>query len=145
MSNVSIAGYVGWPACDTFLIVLLSGRPVYDPNPLRPNPNPKKPVLGSCRVRGLGRTLTPLVFSELLQAFNSPIFLHSLHVFTSSFFFFSFYLLCVCFSKKKKNEKSLFITYIYIYIYIFSEEIIHYSLHFIPSSSAWFTLKYVYI
>ena len=40
--------------------MLLSGRPVYDPNPLRPNPNPEKPVSGSCRVRGLGRTLTPL-------------------------------------------------------------------------------------
>ena len=44
MLNVSIAGYAGWPAYDTFLIVSLSGRPVYDPNPLRPNPNPKKPV-----------------------------------------------------------------------------------------------------
>ena len=40
--------------------MLLSDRPVYDPNPLRPNPNPKKPVSGSCRVRGLGQTLTPL-------------------------------------------------------------------------------------
>ena len=40
--------------------MLFSGRPVYDPNPLRPNPNPKKSVSGSCRVRGLGRTLTPL-------------------------------------------------------------------------------------
>ena len=60
MSNVSIAGYAGWPAYDTFLIVSLLGRPVYDPNPLRPNPNPKKSVSGSCRVRGLGRTLTPL-------------------------------------------------------------------------------------
>ena len=38
----------------------LSGRPVYDPNPLRPNPNPKKPMSGSCCIRGLGRTLTPL-------------------------------------------------------------------------------------
>ena len=43
--------------------MLLSGRPVYDPNPLRPNPNPKKPVSGSCRVRGLGRTLTPLILT----------------------------------------------------------------------------------
>ena len=57
---MSIAGYASWPAYDTFLIVLLSGWPVYDPNPLRPNPNPEKPVSGSCRVRGLGRTLTPL-------------------------------------------------------------------------------------
>ena len=40
--------------------MLLSDRPVYDPNPLRPNPNPEKSVSGSCRVRGLGRTLTPL-------------------------------------------------------------------------------------
>ena len=60
MSNVSIADYAGWPACDTFLIVSVLGWPIYDPNPLRPNPNPKKPVSGSCRVRGLGRTLTPL-------------------------------------------------------------------------------------
>ena len=66
MSNVSIAGYAGWPAYDTFLIMLLSSRPVYDPNPLRPNPNPKKPVSGLCRVRGLGRTLTPLVLNEAL-------------------------------------------------------------------------------
>ena len=50
----------GWPVYDPFLIVSLSGRPVYDPNSLRPNPNPKKPVLGSCRVHGLGQTLTPL-------------------------------------------------------------------------------------
>ena len=60
MSNVSIAGYAGWPTYDTFLIVSLTDRPVYDPNPLRSNPNPKKPVSGSCRVHGLGRTLTPL-------------------------------------------------------------------------------------
>ena len=43
--------------------MLLSGRPVYNPNPLRPNPNLKKSVSGSCRVRGLGRTLTPLIIS----------------------------------------------------------------------------------
>ena len=70
---MSIAGYAGWPAYDTFLIVLLSGRPVYDPNPLRPNPNPKKPVSGSCRVHGLGRTLTPLllyVFSLVMAIYN---------------------------------------------------------------------------
>ena len=41
-------------------------RPIYDPNPLKPNPNPKKPVLGSCRVHGLGRTLTPLGLSKIL-------------------------------------------------------------------------------
>ena len=44
----------------------LSDRPVYDPNPLRPNPNPKKHVSSSCRVRGLGRTLTTLVFAHLV-------------------------------------------------------------------------------
>ena len=52
---------MGWPAYDTFLIVSLSGRPVYDPNSLRSNPNPKKPVSDSCHVRGLGWTLTPLI------------------------------------------------------------------------------------
>ena len=50
----------GLPAYDTFLIVLLLGWPVYDPNQLRSNPNPKKPMSGSCRVRGLGRALTAL-------------------------------------------------------------------------------------
>ena len=60
MSNVSIAGYASWPAYDMFFIMLLSGRPVYDPNSLRPNPNQKKPVSGSCCVRRLGRTLIPL-------------------------------------------------------------------------------------
>ena len=47
MSNVSIAGHAGWPAYNLFLIVLLLGQLVYDPNPLRPNPNPQKPVLCS--------------------------------------------------------------------------------------------------
>ena len=56
-----IAGYAGWPDYDTFFIVSFSGQPVYDPNPLRSNPNPKKPVSGSCRVHGLGQTLTPLL------------------------------------------------------------------------------------
>ena len=42
----------------------LSDRPVYDPNPLKPNRNPKKPVSSLCRVRGLGRTLTPLLTQE---------------------------------------------------------------------------------
>ena len=60
MSNVSIAGYAGWPAYDTFLIVSLSDWPIYDLNPLRPNSNPKKFVLGSYRVHELGWTLTPL-------------------------------------------------------------------------------------
>ena len=55
-----IVGYAGWPAYYTFLIVSLSGRSIYDPNSLRPNPNPKKHMSGSCRVHGLGRTLTPL-------------------------------------------------------------------------------------
>ena len=61
VSNVSIAGYVGWSTYDTFLIVLLSGRSIYDPNPLKSNPNSKKSVSGFCRVHGLGRILTPLL------------------------------------------------------------------------------------
>ena len=64
---MSIAGYVGWPAYDTFLIVSLSDRPIYDPNPLKPNPNQKKPVLGSYRVCGSSRTLTPLLISMTLK------------------------------------------------------------------------------
>ena len=40
VSNGFIAGHVGQPVYDTFLIVSLSGRSVYDPSPLRPNPNP---------------------------------------------------------------------------------------------------------
>ena len=44
MSNVFFAGYAGWPAYDTFLIMSLSSWPVYDPNSLRSNPNSKKPV-----------------------------------------------------------------------------------------------------
>ena len=43
---MSIAGYAGWLAYDMFLIVSLSGQPVYDPNWLRPNPNPKKTCVG---------------------------------------------------------------------------------------------------
>ena len=61
MSNVSIASYADWPAYDMFLIVSLSGWPVYDPNQLRPNPNSSKPVSSSCCVHGLGRILTPLL------------------------------------------------------------------------------------
>ena len=41
---MSIASYVGWPTYDTFFIVFLSGWSVYDPNSLRSNPNPQKPV-----------------------------------------------------------------------------------------------------
>ena len=40
-----------------FRIIIVSR---VDPNPLRSNPNPKKPVLDLYRVRGLGRTLTPI-------------------------------------------------------------------------------------
>ena len=57
---MSIAGHAGWPTYDTFLIMSRLGWHVYDPNPLRPNPNPQKLVLGSCRVRRMGWTLTPL-------------------------------------------------------------------------------------
>ena len=49
---------------DSFMTHFLSCHfrvnPFMTQNPLRPNPNPKKPVSGLCRVRGLGRTLTPL-------------------------------------------------------------------------------------
>ena len=38
----------------------LSSQLIYDPNLLRPNSNLKEPVSDLCRVRGLGRTLTPL-------------------------------------------------------------------------------------
>ena len=48
---MSIAAHVGWPAYNLFLIVSLFGRPVYDPNLLRPNPNLQKPMLSSCHVR----------------------------------------------------------------------------------------------
>ena len=58
---MSITDYAGLPVYDTFLIMLLSSQPVYDLNPLRPNPNPKKPVSGSCCVHRLGRALTALV------------------------------------------------------------------------------------
>ena len=59
----------GWLVYDPFLIVSLSGWPVYNPNPLRSNPNLKKPMSGSCRVRGLGRILTPLVMRDYLRHF----------------------------------------------------------------------------
>ena len=72
MSNVSITRYMGWPTYDTFLIVSLMDWPVYDPNPLKPNPNPRKPMSGLCRVRGLGRTLIPL---NLLRSFKKLIML----------------------------------------------------------------------
>ena len=42
---MSIAGHVGKPAYDTFLILSLLDRPVYDSNPLRPNPNPQNHVV----------------------------------------------------------------------------------------------------
>ena len=71
-----------WLDYDTFLIVSLSGQPVYDPNLLRSNPNPKKPVSSSCRVRGLGQTLTPL---PARSSRESLFFLHTLkHFFTLS-------------------------------------------------------------
>ena len=49
------------PLMTCFLSYRFSGRPVHDLNSLRPNPNPQKPVSGSCRVCVLGRTLTPLI------------------------------------------------------------------------------------
>ena len=58
MSNVSVVGHAGWPAYDTFLIMLLSGQPFYDPNPLRSNPYSQKLMSCLCHVRGSGQTLT---------------------------------------------------------------------------------------
>ena len=63
---MSFASYAGWSAYDTFLIMSLLGRPVYDPNPLRSNPNPKKSVSGSCHVRKLDWTLTALITTYLI-------------------------------------------------------------------------------
>ena len=88
MSNVSIAGYAGWPVYDTFLIMSLSGWPVYDPNPLRSNPNLKKPVSGLCRVHGLGQTLTPLIkYNTRVKSFVFYLF-HAIREIISSFSFF---------------------------------------------------------
>ena len=88
MSNVFIAGYASWPAYDIFLIMLLSGWPVYDPNPLRSNPNLKKPVSGLCRVHGLGRTLTPLIkYNPRVKSFVFYPF-HAIREIISSFSFF---------------------------------------------------------
>ena len=70
MSNVSIAGHVGKPAYDTFLILPLLDRPVYDSNPLRPNPNPQKP----CRGCELGHTLTLL--AKIHETFNEAAISH---------------------------------------------------------------------
>ena len=106
---MSIVSYAGWPAYDTFLIVSLSGRPVYDPNLLRPNPNPKKPVSGSCRVRGLSRTLTPLLCDMFSLSFIIKIVYNPFtrnEVLTLSSFLFSFLFLVNWIDKhKKKNYK----------------------------------------
>ena len=66
----------------------LSGQPIYDPNPLRSNPNLKKPVSGSCRVCGLGRTLTPLIkYNTGVKSFVFYLF-RAIHEIISSFSFF---------------------------------------------------------
>ena len=69
---MSIAGHGGWLVYDPFLIVSLLGRPIYDPNPLRHNPNPQKPMSGLYRVRGFGRTLTLLNLSNPLETKPPP-------------------------------------------------------------------------
>ena len=94
---MSIAGFAGWLAYDMFLIVSLLGRPIYDPNPLRHNPNPKKPVLVSYRVRELGWTLTSLGCSSTVCT------MHYFHFTThyrcskssSSQLWYGFLLMCV--------------------------------------------------
>ena len=66
----------------------LSSRPIYDPNPLRSNPNLKKPVSGLCRVHGLGRTLTPLIkYNTRVKSFVFYLF-HAIREIISSFSFF---------------------------------------------------------
>ena len=70
MSNLSIAGHVGWLTYDTFLIVSLLDQPVYDSNPLRPNPNSQK----TCRVCELGHTLTLL--AKIHETFNEAAISH---------------------------------------------------------------------
>ena len=122
MSNVSIAGYAGWPVYDAFLIMSLSGWPVYNPNPLRSNPNLKKPVSGLCRVHGLGRTLTPLIkYNPRVKSFVIYLF-HAIREIISSFSFFvkSSHL----FRKEKSHDTfsvdpfSFFHGFIFFYFYI---------------------------
>ena len=84
MSNVSIAGYAGWPTYDMFLIVSLS---VYDQNPLRPNLNPQKTCVGfmSCsHVRW--NIYTPKLREEERQPFRhwDPHWNHSQIISTSN-------------------------------------------------------------
>ena len=97
----------------------LSGRPVYDPNPLRPNPNPKKPVSGSCRVHGLGRTLTPLAFGEFQEYY---IFVELCYFIFVKLCYFEFGLKCIHFFWSVKN---LFLDecYIFVELYYFECEL----------------------
>ena len=62
--------------------MLLSGRPVYDPNSLRFNLNPQKSMSCSCRICELGQTFTSLFLGV------GPI--NSLFSLFFSFFFFFF-------------------------------------------------------
>ena len=78
-----VAGHAGWTAYNMFLIVSLSGRPVYDPNSLRFNLNPQKSMSCSCRIRELGQIFTSLFLGV------GPI--HSLFSLFFFFFFFSFF------------------------------------------------------
>ena len=59
------------------------------PKPIkRSNPNLKKHVSGSCRVCGLGRTLTPLIkYNTGVKSFVFYLF-HAIHEIISSFSFF---------------------------------------------------------
>ena len=47
--------------------MLFSSRSIYDPNPLRPNPNSQKLVSSSCRIYRLSWTLTPLIAHQTLE------------------------------------------------------------------------------
>ena len=105
MSNVSITGYAGWLAYDMFLIVSFSSQPVYDPNPLKPNSNPKKPVSGLCRIRRFGRTLTPLTprihFFFFFFLLHHDVFVSSVLLFFNFFFKKIHYTLRVFFFLEK--------------------------------------------
>ena len=73
VSNGFIAGHVGQPVYDTFLIVSLSGRSIYDPSPLRPNPNPSKPVSCSRVGSNIVALIILLLIIDLFHQMKIPI------------------------------------------------------------------------
>ena len=59
------------PLMTRFLSCYFQVDPFMTQIPLRPNLNPQKPVLGSCRVHGLCRILTPLPHARFLSSLYS--------------------------------------------------------------------------